>query len=92
MTKIQLIPIIHSVVMEKKQTTRFLTKYERARVLGTIALQISMNYKITVDIGNLIDPLKIAEKELEAKTIPLVIRRYLPDGNYEDWSLTELEL
>jgi DNA-directed RNA polymerases I, II, and III subunit RPABC2 len=92
MTKIQLIPIIHSVVMEKKQTTRFLTKYERARVLGTRALQISMNYKITVDIGNLIDPLKIAEKELEAKTIPLVIRRYLPDGNYEDWSLTELEL
>ena len=49
-----------------------------------------MNYPITIDRGNLIDPLKIAEKELEAKTIPLVVRRYLPDGNYEDWSLTEL--
>lgn len=90
MTKIKLIPIKNSILMQRKKTTRFLTKYERARILGTRALQISMNYPITVDRGNLIDPLKIAEKELQAKTIPLVVRRYLPDGNYEDWSLTEL--
>jgi len=31
-------------------TTRYLTKYERARVLGTRALQISMNAPVMVDL------------------------------------------
>lgn len=71
-------------------TTRYLTKYERARVLGTRALQISMNAPIMVDAGDLTDPLEIAMKELREKKIPFTIRRYLPDGSYEDWSLKEL--
>lgn len=25
-----------------------------------------------------------------AKKIPIIIRRYLPDGSYEDWSVDEL--
>ncbi len=25
-----------------------------------------------------------------AKKIPIIIRRYLPDGSYEDWSVEEL--
>ena len=33
-------------------TTRYLTKYEKARVLGTRALQISMNAPVMVDVGN----------------------------------------
>ena len=36
------------------------------------------------------DPLKIAEKELQARKIPFIIRRYLPDGAYEDWKISEL--
>lgn len=36
------------------------------------------------------DPLVIAQKELAAKKIPLIVRRYLPDGSYEDWSVAEL--
>lgn len=31
------------------------------------------------------DPLEIAKKELAQKKIPLTIRRFLPDGTYEDW-------
>lgn len=31
------------------------------------------------------DPLEIAKKELAQKKIPLIIRRFLPDGSYEDW-------
>lgn len=34
-----------SVVPAKRITTRFMTKYERARVLGTRALQIAYVYK-----------------------------------------------
>ena len=79
-----------SVDKSKRITTRYMTKYERARVLGTRALQISMNAPVMVDIGNETDPLKIAMKELRERKIPMIIRRYLPDNSYEDWSLDEL--
>jgi len=75
---------------KERVTTRFMTKYERARVLGTRALQISMNAPVLVDTEKLTDPLQIAMKELREKKIPFVIRRYLPDGSYEDWTVDEL--
>ena len=71
-------------------TTRYLTKYERARVLGTRALQISMNAPVMVDLDGETDPLKIAEKELRERKIPIIIRRYMPDGSHEDWAVDEL--
>lgn len=71
-------------------TTRYLTKYEKARVLGTRALQISMNAPVMTDVGDETDPLEIAYKELREKKIPFTVRRYLPDGSYEDWGLDEL--
>jgi DNA-directed RNA polymerase I, II, and III subunit RPABC2 len=71
-------------------TTRYLTKYERARVLGTRALQISMNAPVMVDLDGETDPLRIAEKELRERKIPIIIRRYLPDGSHEDWGVDEL--
>lgn len=75
---------------QERITTRYLTKYERARVLGTRALQISMNAPVMVDLEGETDPLKIAQKELRERKIPIVIRRYLPDGSYEDWGIDEL--
>lgn len=71
-------------------TSKYLTKYERARVLGTRALQISMNAPLMVDAGPETDPLEIAMIELREKKIPFTIRRYMPDSSYEDWSLQEL--
>ncbi|CAM9102711.1 unnamed protein product [Choristocarpus tenellus] len=75
---------------DDRVTTKYMTKYERARILGTRALQISMNAPVMVDIENETDPLKIAMKELREKKIPIKIRRYLPDGSHEDWSIDEL--
>ncbi|KAL8766117.1 MAG: hypothetical protein Q9209_007015 [Squamulea sp. 1 TL-2023] len=75
---------------EQRSTTPYMTKYERARVLGTRALQISMNAPVLVDIEGATDPLQIAIKELKEKKIPLVVRRYMPDGWYEDWTVEEL--
>ena len=87
-------------------TTPYLTKYERARILGTRALQIrhvwcptpltealtrhSMNAPILVPLDGETDALQIAIKELSQRKIPLVIRRYLPDGSFEDWTVSEL--
>lgn len=49
-----------------------------------------MNAPVMVDIGAETDPLRIAQKELQERKIPIIIRRYLPDGSYEDWSIKEL--
>ena len=75
-----------------RTTTPYMTKYEKARVLGTRALQISMNAPVLVDVSGEIDPLKIAEKELLEKKLPLIVRRYLPNGDYEDWPVRDLKL
>lgn len=49
-----------------------------------------MNAPVLVDLEGETDPLQIAMKELSQKKIPLLVRRYLPDGSYEDWSVSEL--
>ena len=41
-----------------------------------------MNAPVLVDLEGETDPLQIAIKELREKKIPLVVRRYLPDGLY----------
>ncbi|KAI0566587.1 RNA polymerase Rpb6 [Gracilaria domingensis] len=77
---------------EEKITTKFLTKYERARILGTRALQLSMGAPPMVEVMGDTDPLVIAKRELQEKKIPITIRRFLPDGTYEDWTLQELNI
>ncbi|KAF2234371.1 RNA polymerase Rpb6 [Viridothelium virens] len=77
---------------DKRATTPYMTKYERAR---TPALRddsdfSSMNAPVLVDLEGETDPLQIAIKELREKKIPLIVRRYLPDGYYEDWTCEEL--
>ena len=77
----------------ERVTPNFLTKYEKARVIGTRALQISKNAPVLVDLGkDDIDPILIAEKELADGKLPFVIRRYLPNGTFEDWKVSELQL
>ena len=67
-----------------------LTQYERARVLGTRALQIAMCAPVMVELEGETDPLQIAMKELKQRKIPIIVRRYLPDGSFEDWGIDEL--
>ena len=84
---------IKNIPVSERITTKYLTKYEKARVLGARALQISKNAPVMVDLDpGEWDPLKIAEKELLAKKIPFIIRRYLPNNTYEDWKVDELLL
>ncbi|CAG5110658.1 Oidioi.mRNA.OKI2018_I69.chr2.g5038.t1.cds [Oikopleura dioica] len=73
-----------AVPRDERITTPFMTKYERARILGTRALQIAMNAPVMVELRGETDPLAIALKELKVKKIPIIVRRYLPDGSYED--------
>lgn len=50
------------VPKEERSTTKYMTKYERARVLGTRALQISMGAPVMVELEGESDPLIIAQK------------------------------
>uniref|UniRef100_A0A9J7XBH3 DNA-directed RNA polymerase II subunit F n=1 Tax=Cyprinus carpio carpio TaxID=630221 RepID=A0A9J7XBH3_CYPCA len=50
---------------QKRITTPYMTKYERARVLGTRALQIAMCAPVMVELEGETDPLQIAMKELK---------------------------
>ena len=76
---------------EERITSSFLTKYEKARVLGTRALQISKNAPLMITpLPGECDPYKLAEREFNERKIPFIIRRYLPDGTYEDWKLADL--
>ena len=61
-----------------------MTRYERARILGTRALQISLGAPPLVPLGGETDPLEIAMRELRAGKVPLIVRRFLPDGTHED--------
>jgi len=49
-----------------------------------------MGAPILVNLEGETDSLEIASKELKERVIPITIRRYLPNGNYEDWELGEM--
>lgn len=52
------------------------TRFERARILGARALQISLGAPILIDIvPALVDPVEIAELEYAAGRIPITVRR-----------------
>lgn len=77
-------------ISDKRITLPHLTKYEKARILGARALQLSMGAPVLVNLEGETDSLEIALKELKNRVIPIIVRRYLPCGNYEDWELDEL--
>ncbi|KAI3420313.1 hypothetical protein GPALN_003624 [Globodera pallida] len=89
---VQIVDVADKVASSNRVTTPFMTKYERARVLGTRALQIAMGAPVMVEIEGESDPLEIARKELKDQKIPIIIRRYLPDGSFEDWGIDELHI
>lgn len=79
---------LEAVVAEKRTIVigpPRLTRFERARIIGARALQLSINapsfVQITKDIR---DPISLAIAELEAEALPISIRRMLPDGAYQD--------
>lgn len=85
---------------------KMLTRFEFARILGARALQISMGAPVLTEAeGDHItdsdnrkpqksqeqgDPLLIAEGEIKKRLLPILIRRTLPDGRFQDIPLSYL--
>ena len=75
------------------KTVPFLTKYERARIIGERAKQLEYGSKPFISIEqNEIDSYLIAEKEFYQKAIPFILKRPLPNGSCEYWKFKDLEI
>tara|TARA_B110000208_G_scaffold191699_1_gene259653 strand:+ start:3005 stop:3673 length:669 start_codon:yes stop_codon:yes gene_type:complete len=73
-------------------TIPFLTRYEKAKILGLRAKQINHGSKPFVEINrNIIDGHTIALMELVQNKIPFIIRRPLPNGGSEYWKISDLK-
>jgi len=69
-----------------------LTRFEKARIMGSRALQLSLGAPPFIDFSkNISTSLEIAMEELHQKVIPIVIRRTLPNGDYQNITIEQFE-
>lgn len=62
-----------------------LTRFERARIIGSRSLQLSLGAPILIDSSKKFnDTISIAVAELDLRVLPISIRRVLPNGLYQD--------
>jgi len=62
-----------------------LTRFEKARIMGARALQLSLGAPTFIPIPkDARTSLDIAMEELERKAIPITVRRVLPNGDFQN--------
>ena len=75
----------------KRITNSMMTTYELTKIIGVRAQQISSGMEPLVEVDpDIRDTKFIAIQELLQKKMPLIIRRFLPNGVYEDWRVDDL--
>jgi len=75
------------------KTLPFITRYEKARILGERAKQLNSGAKAMIAVEpTVIDGYLIALKEFEEKKIPFIIKRPLPNGGCEYWKFSDMEI
>lgn len=75
------------------RTYPFLTNFERTKMIGLRANQISKGSAPFIAVpSHITDVRDIARMELEQKRLPYIIKRPLPDGSFEYWRLADLLL
>jgi DNA-directed RNA polymerase I, II, and III subunit RPABC2 len=83
----------NNIIDDLHRTIPYLTKYEKARVLGQRAKQINTGAKAFVKVpDHVVDGYLIAELELMQKRVPFIIRRPIFGGGCEYWNLKDLEI
>ena len=69
-----------------------LTRFEKARIMGARALQLSLGAPVFIEIPkNATTSLEIAMEELKLRVIPIVIKRTLPNGDYQNIPLEQFQ-
>ena len=61
--------------MAEGEVVRY-TRFERARIIGARALQISMGAPILLEVpAGMVDPIDIADTEFRRAVIPITVKR-----------------
>ena len=77
--------------VNKKVCKPFITKFEKAKVIGVRAEMIASGSPAMINVPKgVTSAYDISMLEFKAKKIPLMIRRFLPNGQFEDWRLEDL--
>jgi DNA-directed RNA polymerase I, II, and III subunit RPABC2 len=84
----------NGIIIDVLHTTiPFITKYEKARIIGERTSQLNSGAKPFIDVDDdVIDGYLIALEEFKLKKIPFIIKRPLPNGKCEYWKLSDLEI
>jgi DNA-directed RNA polymerase I, II, and III subunit RPABC2 len=62
-----------------------ITRFEKARITGARSLQLSLGAPAFIRVPQHVrDSISLATAELDAKALPISIRRVLPNGLYQD--------
>jgi DNA-directed RNA polymerase subunit K/omega len=76
---------------EDRISSNRLSKYEMVRILGERIKQLTLGAKPLIKNFQTLSYDSIAEEELKRNMIPFKIKRQLPNGKYEIWTLDELQ-
>ena len=80
------------IIDDLHKTIPFLTKFEKAKILGLRAKQINDGAQTFVKVPvAVVNGYTIAQLEMSEKKLPFIIRRPIPNGCSEYWKLSDLE-
>lgn len=87
---------VNAAPKDKRITREYYTKYEYVALLSMRAQQLAEGARPLVGIDGLktSDPMfvwNVAKREIEQRKLPFVVRRQMPDGTAEFWSVQEME-
>lgn len=89
--KVTSLPSMGASVDTNHRTYPFLTHYEKTKIIGLRANQLSKGSAPFISVPkHITDVRDIARLELEQKRLPYMIKRPLPNGTYEYWRLADL--
>ena len=81
------------IVDNLHRTYPFISKYEYARIVGIRAKQLNNGADPFIKVARgVIDGFTIAKLEMDAKKVPFIIARPLPNGSREYWKVQDLEM
>uniref|UniRef100_A0A6C0IGG7 Uncharacterized protein n=1 Tax=viral metagenome TaxID=1070528 RepID=A0A6C0IGG7_9ZZZZ len=88
---LQIVPPGGTKADNNHRTYPFLTKFERTKIIGLRANQLSKGAAAFIAVPkHITDVRDIARLELDQKRLPYIIKRPLPNGLFEYWRLADL--
>jgi DNA-directed RNA polymerase I, II, and III subunit RPABC2 len=82
------------IVDDLHRTSPFMTKYECTRILAERTTQINLGMQSFLEDNakDIMDGFLIAKEEFKQKKIPFIVKRPLPNGAFEYWKASDLEI